>query len=78
MAKELNIEWDYVERRLEDALLKCLTRDAIDDVIVKHAQDAIEDAIADEIMIFYRVGDGRKTVADAVMKRLNLHGDESP
>ncbi len=78
MARELKIDWEYLELRLEGALNECLTRDAIDDAIVKHAQAAIEDAIAEEIMIFYRVGDGRRIVADAVMKRLNLHGGESP
>ncbi len=77
MVRELKIDWEYLELCMEGALNECLTRDAIDDVIVKHAQAAIEVAIADEVMIFYRVGDGRKIVADAVMKRLNLHGGES-
>jgi hypothetical protein len=77
LSKSLSVDWDYMERQMEEALDKCLTRDAIDDIIVKYAQRCIEDVIADEIRIFYQVGDGRKHVAEAVMKRLNLHGGES-
>ncbi len=75
--KTFEVDWDYMERQMEEALNKGLTRDAIDDMIVHYAQAAIESAIADEIRIFYQVGDGRKHVAEAVMKRLNLHGGES-
>ena len=74
MKRELDMDWEYLEERMESTLNRLLTRDAIDDAIAKYAGNAIEDAIGSEIRIFYTVGKGREIIKDAVIKRLDLHG----
>jgi hypothetical protein len=71
----------YDAEEFEELLLgkleKQLTRDQIDDAIAKYAGYAIEEAIASELQLFYRVGKGREIIKEAVLKRLDLHGSES-
>lgn len=75
----MTIEYDEqeFEHILATALNRQLTRDEIDDAIAKFAGRAIEEAIASEIQIFYLIGDGREIIKNAVLTRLNLHGNES-
>ena len=73
--KPIELDWTYLEERMESILARELSEDAIDDAIAKYAQSAIEDAIASEIRIFYTVEGGRDIIKDAVIKRLNLHGE---
>lgn len=75
--RALEVDWTYLEARMEHLLTTTLTRDHIDDLIAKHAGDAIEDAIANEIRIFYTQGKGREIIKAEVIKRLSDHGEST-
>jgi hypothetical protein len=77
MKRELKVDWVYLEAALEKAMNKAITPDALDDLVVKHAQEAIEDAVASEIKEYFYYGDGRTHIRDAVLKRLDLYKGEA-
>ena len=74
---KVSYDEEEFERLLISKLEQQLSRDDIDDAIAKYAGYAIEEAIADELQLFYRVGKGREIIKEAVLKRLGFHGSES-
>jgi hypothetical protein len=59
--------------RLEQALEQATNEIELEDAVARLAGEAIEDAIADEVMLYFRVGNGREVIKQAVCERLDLH-----
>jgi len=59
------------------ALEKVCSDDSIYDLVAKRASEIIEDAVANEMMLYYRDGAGRKVIMEAVQERLGMKPEQT-
>lgn len=64
---------EQVRFELENQLSKLTGEEQLEDLIAKYASEAIEDAISTEIMLYFRVGNGREVIKKAVCEKLDLY-----
>lgn len=58
------------DQEVKDAIERAMTPEALAAVVQREVNRAVEEAVRDEVEKFYRYGNGRSIVRDAVADRL--------